>query len=188
MLGMSSVGGLANALGSSMVGEYSRFKHSVASYSVVDNILETYLHEMNASRVGIARFHDNIRDVGGNSQFFVDYESMVTSAGVTSQISDLHDVPAIAFSAVIPKLLDNKPIFLWVKDLPSGSLRELMTRRGDVAMMCIPINDLNDRLVGMVVISWLYAPQVPAIAKRAELLQTLVTTAARIGAYFSAQN
>ena len=185
-VGYQFVGGYASALGQSMVGEYGKFRRSVSSYTAVDIVLANYLDVLQASRVAIVRFHDSVRDIGNNSVFYVDYESMVTAPGVTSRIEDLRNISAITFAPIIPKLLQGKPVFLWVKDLPPGSLKEMLQQRGDKALLCVPVNDLKDHLVGMVAVSWLYEKAVPVFAQRTDLMEQLARSADKIGAYFSA--
>lgn len=185
-MGYEFIGGYASALGISFVTEYSKFKKSVASYTVVDNLLLEYLKQFSASRVGVARFHNSVRDIGNNSLFFVSYVSILTAPGITTDLEDIKNIPANTFGPVILKLLDNHPVFIATKDLPDGALRELLNKRGDVDTLYVPINDLNNRLIGFISISWVYEGQVPDVASRVSMLATLGAAADRIGAYFSA--
>lgn len=185
--GYSFIGGYANALGISVGTEYSYFKRSVASYTVIDTMLQHYQVKFTASRVGIARFHDNVRDVANNSMFFVSYQSIIAAPGITANMDDVKNLPASSFSPMLPKLLDNQSVLVMTKDLPNGALKELLAKRGDLATLYAPIYDLRERLVGFIAISWMYEGEIPKNITDPVLLKEISIVADRIGAYFSAR-
>lgn len=186
-LGYQFLGGYASTLGESFAHEYGYFQRSVASYTVVDNILREYLDKFGASRVAIARFHDSVRDPANNPIFFVTAETIVTAAGVTADISQMKEMPAITLAPVMEQIMANHTVFLWTRDVPSGPLRELLDHRGDRASLYVPLHDLGDHIVGVLLVSWLSEREVPSADKRAKVTRDLQMVADRLGVYFSAR-
>lgn len=185
--GYQFLGGYAATLGQSFAHEYGYFQRSVASYTVVDNILREYLDKFSASRVAIARFHDSVRDPADNPIFFVTAETIVTSPGVTADINQLKEMPAITFSPVMQQIMTNHAVFLWTKDVPSGPMRELLERRGDRASLYVPLHDLTDHIVGIMMVSWLSEREVPNADLRNKVTIDLQRFADRLGVYFSSK-
>lgn len=186
-LGYQFLGGYASTLGQSFAHEYGYFQRSVASYAAVDNILREYLDKFSASRVAITRFHDSVRDPANNPIFFVTAETIVTAPGVTADINQLKEMPAITFAPVMQQIMSNHSVFVWTKDLPNGPLRELLDRRGDRASLYVPLHDLTDHIVGLMMVSWLSEHDVPNADARTKIANDLQTVADRLGVYFSAR-
>ena len=182
--GYSFVGGYASKFGESFAGNYSRFKLSIASYTVIDTLLHNYLIEYNASRISIGRFHNSVKDIADNAMFFVTFESSIASPGVTLDFN-YKDIPATTYSMVLPSLLDTKPLMLWTKDLPDVPLKELLVQNGTKAALFVPIRDLNDRLIGMITVSWINTSDIPKV--QGSMDTALGQAAIRIGAYLSAK-
>ena len=186
-LGYEFLGGYAATLGQSFAHEYGYFQRSVASYTVVDNILREYLDKFSASRVAIARFHDSVRDPANNPIFFVTAETIVTSPGVTADINQLKEMPAITLAPIMQQIMSNHSAFLWTKDVPSGPMRELLDHRGDRASLYVPLHDLSDHIVGIMMVSWLSEHEVPSADVRNRVTLDLQTVADRLGVYFSSK-
>lgn len=182
----SFVGGYASKFGESFAGSYNKFKLSIASYTVVDKLLEQYLISYNASRISVGRFHDSTRDLGNNELFFVTFESTIASPGVTLDTS-FKDITATTYSAVLPSLLDDKPIFVRTQDLAQTPLKESFTLNGTKAALFIPIHDLAGRLIGMMMVSWLNEADIPKTGITASMTTDLNEVANRVGAYLSAK-
>jgi hypothetical protein len=88
---------------------------------------------------------------------------------------------------VLPKLLANKSVFLWTKDLPDNTLKEMMGHHGVKAALFVPVRDLSDRLIGMIIVSWISEGDIPADQTRSAMTTDLEEVANRVGAYFSAR-
>jgi hypothetical protein len=184
----SFIGGYGTKFGETFAGSYSKFKSSVASYTIIDSMLHDYLTQFNASRIGIARFHNSLHDIGNNSLFFVSFETVIAAPGVSSDIEGIANLPATVYSYILPKLLDDNPVFIHTKDLQQSSLKELFIKRGDKVALFVPIRDLSDKLIGTVVIFWLSENDIPPDLVREQMTKTLQDAARRIGGYFSATN
>lgn len=183
--GYEFIGGYANKYGSSVAGEYASFKHSATNFTVIDIMLQKLLTQYHANRVSVARFHDNVKDVGDNRLFFVTFETIITSPGVVGNMAELKDMSIMTFSAILPSMLNDKPLLVWQKDMADGSLKELMKKRGTQAALFVPIFDLDNHSVGMLVVDWLSENDVIKDADLADMEKTLGSAAEKIGAYYS---
>lgn len=183
--GYEFIGGYATKYGSSVAGEYDSFKRSATNFTVIDILLQKYLVQYHANRIGVARFHDNQHDVGDNRQFFVTYETMLTTPGVIGNIGELKDMSIVSYGAVLPTLLKGEAVLIWERDLLDGPLRELMKKRGTQAELFVPVNDLENHLVGMIAVGWLSENDVIKPTDLAEMERTLSDAAVKIGAYYS---
>lgn len=183
--GYAFIGGYANKFGESFV-QYNNFKHQIASYTVIDTLLHEYLVKYEASRISIARFHNSIKDVGNNELYFVTFENDIAAPGVTLESNPTKDISAHTYSDVLPNLLDNKTIFVLTKDLPANDMRDQLSKVGTKMALFIPIKDLSDHLIGMVVMSWIGdMPQDPVLQE--DMAKTMSEVASRIGAYLNAK-
>jgi hypothetical protein len=183
--GYAFLAGYAGRFGETIASEYGSFQLSVETYPVIQNILNRYLVELKAARVGVSRFHDNVRDIADNRVFFVSIESISTAPGVAAATSDLANVPADVYSEILPTLMDDKPIYVRTRDVQNSVLRELAMKRGVVAVIYVPINDLTDHLIGFLAVDWMNDADLPTSAELPTIERDLQTSAERIGAYFS---
>lgn len=184
----SFIGGYANHFGETFVpggGTYTSFRKSIASYTVIDNLLHDYLVRYSASRIGIGRFHNNIHDIGNNALFFVSYETILTAPGVSAELSQIANLSATTFSMVLPDLLNNKVIFLKISDLAESPYKELAINRGVKVSAFVPVYDIADHLIAMITIDWLSDADTPQGPAREELAKTLTAISVKIGGYFS---
>lgn len=179
------VGGYATKFGESFA-SYNSFKHSIASYTVIDTIMHNYLVKYNASRISVARFHNSVHDVGNNALFFITFENTIAAPGVTLDISQI-DTPANIYSVILPSLLDQKPVFVFTKDLPDNTFKETLVKNGVRAAFFVPVRDLSDRLIGMLFVSWISEGDIPKEDQRPAMINDLTEVASRVGAYFSAK-
>ena len=183
------VGGYASKFGESLVGgSYGGFHRAVTTYPAIDTLLRQYLSVFHASRIGIARFHNTVHDVGNNSLYFVSYDSIIAKPGVTTDLDELTNLPISVFAKPLTQLAQDKTVFVRLSDLEAGSLRELLTKRGVFAVLFVPIHDLNSRLIGMLSISWLNERDIPAGEARDGMETMLVAVADRIGAFISGRS
>lgn len=183
--GYAFIGGYANKFGESFV-QYNNFKHQIASYTVIDTLLHEYLVKYDASRISIGRFHDSVKDIGNNELYFVTFENEITAPGVALDIGPNKDISAHTYSDVLPNLLNNKSIFIMTKDLPDNGLRDQLTKFGTKMALFVPIRDLSDRLIGMIILSWI--GEIPQDQKiQGDMSHTLDDVANRIGAYLNAK-
>lgn len=185
----SFIGGYGLEFGETFAGSYSSFTRSVQSYTVIDAMLHDFLVQYNASRMGIARFHNSIHDIGNNSLFFVSFEQLLAAPGVNSDLEAVANQPATVYSSILPAMLEDKTVVVYTKQLPQGPFKELSVRRGDKVMVFVPIRDLTDKLIGMMALSWISALDIPPQGpKRDAMIKSLQDAAIRVGGYLSAVN
>lgn len=181
----SFIGGYATKFGESYASEFAQFRQSVASYTVIDTFLHAYMTRYHASRIAIARFHDNVRDTGNNHIFYADVENSIAQPGIA--IIDPFNVPANVFSNILPSLMDGKGMFIHIQDLPENVLKQHLFSRGSKAEIFVPIEDLSDHLVGMIMLDWIDDRDVPTPEQAQDIILNMKDVANRIGAYYSAK-
>jgi hypothetical protein len=181
-------GSYASKFGEAYVGSYTKFKKTVATYTVIDAMLNDFLSQFNANRISIARFHNSVHDVGNNSLFFVSVETIITSPGVSANQEEVANLPASAFAQLLPEMVSQHAVWIETKDLRNGTLKDITMRRGTKVGLFVPINDLSNQVIGMLHVSWLSDHDIPNEPERSKLIKSLQDAANRIGGYYSAVN
>jgi hypothetical protein len=177
--------GYARPLGNALATEHEDLKRAVASYAALDAILQKPLKLFNASRVGLFRMHDSEKDESRMAYFFASIANMVAAPGVEVDLPAVTNVPAITYAKILPSMVQNTPIFVTVKDLSNGPLRELLAKRGIRVALFVPIVDLRDNLIGFIELDWLSTEDVPPLPEQKAMLDFLTQDSVRISGYFS---
>lgn len=179
------IGGYAKPFGEQMATHHEELKRAVASYTALDSILNKELLKFKASRVGLFRFHDGERGSASSAYFFVSVANILAAPGVSIDLPSITNVPASTYQPILSTLAQQKSFFSTLHDFPSGLLKELELNRGTQSILYVPIDDLQDNLIGFIMVAWLRAEDTPVDADRAAMLNSLENDSTRISGFFS---
>lgn len=160
--------------------EHADLRRAVESYAKLDTILTRIRLETKSARAALFRFHDSSTDASKMAFYFVSVANIV---GVAPDQDSIKDLPASTFTQVLPTLFKDQFWFSWTKDVPDSPLKELLTKRGDRAVMYAPMKDLDDNPIGMLSVEWLSELDVPNINDK--IKADLEANATLISGYFS---
>jgi len=178
------IDGYAKPLGAKMASQHERLKKAVERFTALDSILSKTLLSLKASRVGLFRFQNSHKDTTKMTYFIVSAANMVSAPGVEIDLPSVTDLPASNFSHVISSLIDHQDVFVYTKDMSESTTKELLLKRGIKAAAFVPIDDLQDNLIGFLEVDWLSKEDIPKDIESMEKM--LESDAVRISGYFNA--
>lgn len=179
------IDGFAQPYGLRLANQHAELRRAVASFSALDSILGRILIRTNASRVTLYRMHNGLNDLSHMSFFFASAGNVVATPGVTADLVDIINVPAVTFTPVLPKLIAMQPALILTESLPPGAMRELQIKRGIKVAIFVPVGDLDNNLIAFLTVDWLNLTDAPEGDKRDAMVQALHEDAVRIAGYFS---
>jgi hypothetical protein len=152
------IGAYAPIWGSRMAAQHADLRRAITSYKALDGILNRLLGRLNATRVGLFRFHDNARDASQMPFFFASIANMV---GVSLDFAKLTNLPLAVFAPVLDVIADGGVWMSKVDTLPACGLRELYVAKSTDTFLFAPVFDLDGHLIGMVSVTWGASEKVP---------------------------
>lgn len=179
------INGYAKPFGAALASQHEDLKRAVASYAALDTILTRDIARFKASRVGLFRFHDIEHSNNKNAFFFVSVANMVAAPGIAIDLPSITNLPASLFTPVLSSLSQHQSVMTIVAELEPGPLKDLAQKRGSRTILWVPIDDLQDNLIGFITLAWLSDGDVPTGKARDEMIAVVQADATRISGYFS---